>query len=851
MIDAYAVQASFNLIDNVSPALKSMMAGMSGLLAQAKALQSALNGVAAAQIKVNAAAAGMGNAAAQAQRYAASMDAAAASTNAAAAASKGLMASQIPRSVTPPLHGQYIPPAAPYITGRLGRPGSTYDSVASQQARNGIENVRRLGYNGGSLPEISPAASGMAMRGALGGQYIPNAGRSTMAAGSGSTYDSVGRAIPPPRYNPPVAMPGLHDALITGAVGAGILSMIKHPIEEAQKYQTITEKFNQFGMGGKALAEAEKFARTTKVFGTSNAEMLAYVQESQGIFRESGKHTLKEQLEGAKLAAPTMAKVKLASQGLDPHLKQMSEAKIMDMLRATEMAGGLQSPKLFNEHIGGMFKAIQSSGGNVDFTQYRQFFAKAGSSAMGMSPKALYATMEPIIGELKGGAAGDALMTSFNRLNAITRVPNQVAHSLVDMGLWDNKKITWNKMGGIHHTDGNPFTKSKEFTQNPVKFYQDSVRPIYDKLGLSPEEIIRQNSMIFGRTGGKMFNLVDKQSATIKNSEVAFDKARALDPSVKAVAKTYGGGKLAFEASVANFNLATGKTGGLLDLAARAITGLTRGIERMTTFANKHPMLTKMAVTFVATFAALAVLAGGVVLIASAFKSIGTMAKFLISGIARLPAVMAFLASKIPLLVTGIKMLASGFMFAARILMANPIGLILTAVAVAAFILYKNWSSILPKLKQIWSTMKSTAIATWSAIKAGVIAMWNAIKATFTGAYGAVVGIMASIANAIVGGLQRVISAVSSMMGGIGGMVSGMGSRISSMLGMASAQTQKQSYARPNANGSNVQVTNHFDAHGITTMVSKGQAKAMSGPRRGVGGHDGSMGLKMVSQGAY
>jgi len=62
--------------------------------------------------------------------------------------------------------------------------------------------------------------------------------------------------------------------------------------------------------------------------------------------------------------------------------------------------------------------------------------AKAGTSAFNLSNKALFAELEPIIGELKGSSAGDALMTSYNRLNGIVKLPNQVTHDLMKMGVY-------------------------------------------------------------------------------------------------------------------------------------------------------------------------------------------------------------------------------------------------------------------------------------------------------------------------------------------------------------------------------------------------------------------------------
>ena len=55
--------------------------------------------------------------------------------------------------------------------------------------------------------------------------------------------------------------------------------------------------------------------------------MMRYFVEAQGVFRESGNLTVGKQLEGAKLAAPLLAKIAFASQGLDEHARGLREAQ--------------------------------------------------------------------------------------------------------------------------------------------------------------------------------------------------------------------------------------------------------------------------------------------------------------------------------------------------------------------------------------------------------------------------------------------------------------------------------------------------------------------------------------------
>jgi hypothetical protein len=396
--------------------------------------------------------------------------------------------------------------------------------------------------------------------------------------------------------------------LATGYLG---FRMLKGFVDEAARYQTMTEKFRQFGMSQAVTEEALRFTETTRVRGSSATDMLKYLVEAQGVFSESGMKSVEEQLRAAKLAAPVLARITFASRGLDEHQREATVAKQMDMLRFTETAGGLKSPEQFNQLMDAAFRAIQSSGGNVDFTQYRQFMAKAGTSAFGLSNKALFAELEPIIGELKGSSAGDALMTAYNRLNGIIKLPNQVAHELMKMGVWDASKIELNSLGGVKRFRGNPLVNAQLFSQSPVEYYENVILPLYRRHHYTEEQKQRENALIFGRTGGKMFNLIDKQLETIHHRIDAYGIARGLDDAYGAVGSTYNGKKIDFHKKWQNLQLVMGRDGGLLDTFTQGLDSLTHSLQQMADIAHRHPELAKFAGKAALAVTGLAGISGG------------------------------------------------------------------------------------------------------------------------------------------------------------------------------------------------------------------------------------------------
>lgn len=495
----------------------------------------------------------------------------------------------------------------------------------AQRMNNATRNLPSLAGGYGAAMTLPVLAAGSAAAGGGGGGYGNHGGRLALppASGSGPGWNGWHNGVPPGGWGGGGSGNGggngrspdhsaYSDGMTNLATGYLGFKMLSGFVDEAARYQTMTEKFRQFGMSPAATQEAQQFAETTRIRGSSTTDLLKYMVEAQGVFSDSGMKSLDEQLRAAKLAAPVLARMNFASRGLDEHQREATFAKQMDMLRFTETAGGLKSPERFNALMDAAFRAIQSSGGNVDFTQYRQFMAKAGTSAFNLSNKALFAQLEPIIGELKGSSAGEALMTAYNRLNGIVMLPSQVSHDLLKMGIWDASRVELNNLGGVKRLYGNPLINSQLFSQSPVDFYEKMILPIYQKHHYTDEQKQRENALIFGRTGGKMFSLIDKQLETIHRRIDAYAIARGLDDAYGAVGSTYNGKKIDFRKKWQSLQLVMGRDGGLLDTFTKGLDGLTHSLERMTEIAHKHPEMAKFAGQTALAITGLATVSGGI-----------------------------------------------------------------------------------------------------------------------------------------------------------------------------------------------------------------------------------------------
>ncbi|WP_419851639.1 phage tail tape measure protein [Actinobacillus pleuropneumoniae] len=88
----------------------------------------------------------------------------------------------------------------------------------------------------------------------------------------------------------------------------------------------------------------------------------------------------------------------------------------------------------------------------------------------------------------------------------------------------------------------------------------------------------------------------------------------------------------------------------------------------------------------------------------------------------------------------GILFVGRAFMIAGRALLTNPIGLLITGIAVAAYLIYDNWGTIGPWFANLWNTVSGyfSAFCTWvqgiwSGALGWVSSAWDSVTGYFSG----------------------------------------------------------------------------------------------------------------------
>ena len=150
------------------------------------------------------------------------------------------------------------------------------------------------------------------------------------------------------------------------------------------------------------------------------------------------------------------------------------------------------------------------------------------------------------------------------------------------------------------------------------------------------------------------------------------------------------------------------------------IDDLTKLITKIGEWADENPEAAKWAVKIglvVAAMGPLLLVTGkaitGVTGMVQAFKTAGAAGS-------NFGKAMRFAA-------VGIKGVGKAMLVAGRFMLTTPIGLILTAIAVAAFLIIKNWSTVKAFLLSAWSAISSAATTVWAAVTGAITTAWNAV----------------------------------------------------------------------------------------------------------------------------
>ncbi|EOE1544181.1 phage tail tape measure protein [Providencia rettgeri] len=138
-------------------------------------------------------------------------------------------------------------------------------------------------------------------------------------------------------------------------------------------------------------------------------------------------------------------------------------------------------------------------------------------------------------------------------------------------------------------------------------------------------------------------------------------------------------------------------------------------ISKFGQWAKKNPELVKQITMITLGLGAVLAVGGSITLMIAALIGPLAMAKLSLS-------VLGIKGSSfLSLLIKPIKLIGTAFMMLGRALLANPIILIITAIAGAAYLIYKYWDDIVPYAKKLWNRVTEIFSQFWEGVKSHVL----------------------------------------------------------------------------------------------------------------------------------
>ncbi|SMF96033.1 hypothetical protein SAMN02949497_3413 [Methylomagnum ishizawai] len=384
----------------------------------------------------------------------------------------------------------------------------------------------------------------------------------------------------------------MHAGAILTGIGAFGTHGLYGATEAAGEYQLEQLRLKSLGMSNDAMGLANKLANENKQFGVTASQSLALIRDAQQAFRDSAG------LHHAEMVFPLLSKLHYASGVLGDAQGQAFERQFMDVMKVAEFRGGMGSKEAFERQANMMFQASTSTGNRVRASDYLTFLRNAGISAYGLNDRALYYGLEPILQELGPSQAATGMQTAYNRTQlgiGLKQAGKGVGQEMLRIGFLDPKGVEYDKKGMFkqYKPGAHPMLDKGLMYENPIQFYTDFVIPHYKKAGIiSDRDRQNENALIFGRTGGKFYNAIDKLLPIIQKSLEVTEKAMTISQAAEGAAGTKVGAEERMAASWKNFATAAGLPS--LQDYTTAVNSLSGAVETGTKLMNEHQTATKV-----------------------------------------------------------------------------------------------------------------------------------------------------------------------------------------------------------------------------------------------------------------
>lgn len=488
--------------------------------------------------------------------------------------------------------------------------------------------------------------------------------------------------------------------LAAAGAGASVAGMatgapIWKGIGESKHYELEKARIGALGLGDAATQESIAFAKQMKAYGVSQVDKAELMRDALSVFADAHH---------AEMVLPTLAKMKFANKAVFGQAQgEDNERMFLDLLKVVELRGGLSSPEEFRKQADMIQRVITATGGRVQSDQWLQVIKRGGLAAKGMESESFFYALEPLVQEMGGNTVGTAMMSAYQNLYQ-GKTTKRTLGNLDRLGLIaDRSKVRHDKAGQVSFMDPGALKGADVFRRSQFEWLETVLLPTLAEKGITgKDQVLDAIGGIFSnRTASNLMAQMYLQRDQIHKNMRLNQGADSID-QLDARAKALPQGKEAeTRAKVHDLQKEIGEK--VLPLYASALEWVAKAADGVTKFMQENPGLAKaMAIGVGALAAALLVLGPIMLAIASVLGPYAmlvlVMGKMGIAG-GMLSGVLQGLATAFTWVMRGVGLLG-------RALLMNPIGLAVTAIAVAAYLIYEYWAPIKGFFLGLWGQVK-------------------------------------------------------------------------------------------------------------------------------------------------
>ena len=487
------------------------------------------------------------------------------------------------------------------------------------------------------------------------------------------------------------------------ATGIGAMYSMRKPIDETKHVEVEENRIASLGLGKESTKEAIQYAKAMKTFGTSTLDNLQLVRDGVTAFAD---------VHHAKMVAPTLAKMKFSNKAMYGDDGAENEKKFMDMLKVIEMRNGLKSEKAFHEQANIIQQVITATGGRVQAEEWLNVIKTGGIAAKGIDNKAFYYKLEPLVQEMGGFRVGTAMMSAYQNVYQ-GRTTKRAANNMERLGLIeDPSKVKHDKAGQISFLDVGAIKGAELFKKDQFAWMEQVLVPQLKSKGITKEgDIIDAMGSVFtNRTASNLFAQMYMQREQIHKNAKLNSGADDIDQLNSKAMGTTTGKEIEAKANLHDAYLKFVTT--ILPIYTSAIQTATVALQGFNGWMERNPTLAKMLGVGLLGIAASLIVIGGALAVFSPLILGMLSLRLMMATFTGSTAIFARAFSVLPAIFNVVKMAFMGlgnvFMWLGRLMLTNPILLAITAIAVSAYLIYKNWGPISVFFSDLWT--KITAI---------------------------------------------------------------------------------------------------------------------------------------------